>query len=469
MSLNWKEIALIIQEANLQGSKIQNVVQNSFHSITWQLYSREKGRYDFYTEIGTPNSRLHLISNEGKISKTKKLQRFEQFARKNIEGSVIVSCKQLPFDRVVIWELNNHDRLMKIYIRLYSGNGANIIVTDSEDNILDLMFRRPGRDETSHEKLILQKRTEDTGNYEVRPHEGSFNKFIETTCSEIENNELLENLRKSVETLREHETGKIKNSIRSMEKTIESNKDYLQFKYEADLLSANAYLIKHRDSSVTVTDYVNNRSVTISLNKALSSGQNVEEYYNRYQKAKGAYENACEEKEKLISQLESLELKFQKALTPSDDLQVDIRKLKSILDKTSEPKRTETSVGLRCISGGFEILIGRNAKENDELLRHNAKGNDLWLHTRDFPGGYVFIKNKKDRTVPLQVLLDAANLAVLFSKGRNNKKVDLYYTHVKYLRRAKDSKTGLVLPTQEKNLTVDFDEKRAMRLLNEQL
>ncbi|MBQ7282446.1 MAG: hypothetical protein IJR16_06680, partial [Spirochaetales bacterium] len=65
----------------------------------------------------------------------------------------------------------------------------------------------------------------------------------------------------------------------------------------------------------------------------------------------------------------------------------------------------------------------------------------------------------------LEVLLDAANIAVLYSKGRNNSSVDLYYTQVKYLRRAKDGKTGLVLPTQEKNLTIKPDPARIARLL----
>ncbi len=72
------------------------------------------------------------------------------------------------------------------------------------------------------------------------------------------------------------------------------------------------------------------------------------------------------------------------------------------------------------------------------------------LHTRDYPGGYVFIRNQPGKSVPLEVLLDAGNLALFYSKARQSGKGDLYYTQVKYLRRAKDGPTGLVLPTQEK-------------------
>ncbi len=44
------------------------------------------------------------------------------------------------------------------------------------------------------------------------------------------------------------------------------------------------------------------------------------------------------------------------------------------------------------MSGGFLILVGRGAKENDELLRHHVKGNDYWLHARDYPEDIYLLK-----------------------------------------------------------------------------
>ena len=113
----------------------------------------------------------------------------------------------------------------------------------------------------------------------------------------------------------------------------------------------------------------------------------------------------------------------------------------------------------------IDIIIGRNARENDEILRHDAKGMDIWMHTRDYSGAYVIIKAKRDKTVPLPVLLDAASLAIHYSKAKKNGRADLYYTYVKYLRRAKDGPRGLVIPTQEKNLSAVLDEKRVKELL----
>ncbi len=465
MSLNWKEIELIITEEDVTGSKIQSVIQNSFHALTWELYKTGRGKFYYYTEVGTETSRLHTLSSDKPIGKTKKLQRFIQFARKNIEGSVIEKVEQLPYDRCVIWHLKNHDRILKIYIRLYSGPGANIIVTDENDRISDLLLRRPGREEISGKILTVNKRSEEGKIFTVREHEGSFNSFIERTSSEIQNRDIYESLKAQLENRKEHELARISNSIRSVSQTMENNRNYGQLKYDADLLSSNVHLFKQGDGSVSIHDWNKNSDIIVELNRSLSPGANIQAFYDRYQKSKGAYENAVAELEKLKDEYKFTEQKYNKALTPSDDRDNDIRRIKNLLEKTVSKEVVHQGPGIRCSSGGFEILAGRNAKENDELLRHWAKGNDMWMHTRDFPGGYVFIKYVRGKTIPLDVLLDAANLAVLFSKGKSDSQVDLYYTQVRYLRRAKNGKTGLVLPTQEKNLTVKPDRSRISKLL----
>ncbi len=469
MALNYKEIELILAESALSGAKIQKVVQSNFHTVVWELYDRVRGRFLFYTEIGTPQSRLHVLSPGASVGKTKKLQRFEQYARKNLEGSVIVSCRQLPYDRAVVWELNNHDRLLRVYFRFYSGPGANIIVTDQNDIIQDLLLRRPGRDEMSSEKLVVEERDASsvTREFVVRDWDGpSFSAFIERTCGAQETADLYSTLVKQVCARRDHELGRLSTSIRSAEKAVSANESFEELRYTADLLSANSYQIKRGQDRITVVDWSKGgSSVTILLDKQLSPGANVQAYYDKYQRAKGTYENAVSELSRLRADYEALSARFARALEDTGDEELNIRHLRAILDKTAPVVQVYNGPGVRTTSGGFQIIAGRNAKENDELLRHHVKGNDMWMHTRDFPGGYVFIKFRRDKTIPLEVLLDAANIAVLYSKGRNNTSVDLYYTQVKYLRRAKDGKTGLVLPTQERNLTIKPEPARIARLL----
>lgn len=470
MSLNYKEIELILQESALEGAKIQSVTQNSFHSVTWELYDQKRGRFLFYTEIGTPQSRLHILPSNTRVAKTKKLQRFEQYARKNLEGSVILSCLQMPYDRAVVWELNNHGRMLRIYFRFYSGPGANIIVTDQNNIIQDLLLRRLRRSEVSSEKLNLDIRTEANGTYTVRPWDQSayptFSSFIQATCTQQDNQAQYYQLIKQVQERMESQLSRLQHSITSAQRTIDSNSNFESLRYQADILSANSYLIKRGQDSITVTDWAKDGvQIVIPLDKSLTPGANVQALYDKYQKAKGAYDNAIEEKRRLQADYSVLQERFSKAMEDTGDISENIRRLKAILDKTATTEQTQNGPAIQTTSGGFQIIAGRNAKENDDLLRHHVRGNDMWMHTRDYPGGYVFIKYRRDKTIPLEVLLDAANIAVLFSKARNNSTVDLYYTQVKYLRRVRDGKTGLVIPTQEKNLTIKPDPARISRLL----
>ncbi len=158
--------------------------------------------------------------------------------------------------------------------------------------------------------------------------------------------------------------------------------------------------------------------------------------------------------------------RYEDVLKNIGDENVMIRKLqKELKEETADKKVSTPTPGLTFHSGKFTILVGRNAKENDALLRHHVKSYDWWMHTRDWPGGYVFIKTVKGKSIPLEVMLDGANLALLYSKGKGQGSADLYYTQVKYLRRAKDGPLGLVIPTQEKNFFVKADQARVDRIM----
>ncbi|MFP4564329.1 MAG: NFACT RNA binding domain-containing protein, partial [Spirochaetia bacterium] len=197
----------------------------------------------------------------------------------------------------------------------------------------------------------------------------------------------------------------------------------------------------------------------------LSPSQNAERYYGKYRKAKSGLEHLKKDEARLRRELENTKNE-EKWIAETEELE----ELEGYIEAEQRartrqrPSADEEVPGLKLRSGEFDILVGRTAKENDELLRKHVKGNDYWLHTRDFPGGYVFIKNIPGKSVPLQTLLDAANLALFYSKGRSSGKGELYYTQVKYLRRAKHGKLGLVIPTQEKNLSVQLEDERIRRL-----
>lgn len=469
MPLNWKETELILSELDLSGALIQKVVQNNFHAVTWMLYSPKKGSFALYTEVGTPQSRICLTTPDSAKNKTAKLQRFVQFARANIEGARICSAVQTPGEREVDFALQRGGQTMHIIVRLFSGPGANIIVTDADYRILDLLLRRPGRGEVSGSTFRLSEPRVNPPDLPIRDRIVglSFNEQIDSQSREESQDSLLESLRKTVESQRDRQLARAMASVRTHEKTMEANAGYEELQHIGDLLSASVHLIGPRQTSIELEDYQTGQTRLIALDPSLKGSQHVSAYYEKAKKARGTYENAENELATAKKTIEKLNAYYAQLLTPSGSEENDIRRLKAAVSaaENSSGQQNRQSVGVTCRSGMFEIVIGRTAKENDQLLRHGFKGSDYWFHTRDCPGAYVFVRCPKTKTIPLEVMLDAGNLAALYSKERNNSSVNLYYTRVKYLRRAKDGPLGLVIPSQEKNLTIKPDRARAQELL----
>lgn len=466
MSINWKELELILSELPLQDSYIQKITEHSWNAFTLSMFSREEKAWLLYFEIGTPHSRVNRTDRIRQ--KAKNTQRFTQYLKAHIIGRKVTAVRQLPFDRAFELTLSNSENDIKMITRLYSGPGANIIITDMENKIQEILYRRTSRGEFKGETLIEDERTsEGERKFHVRAYDEdiSFNEAIDRMESDSSSSDKLEDLTRRAEARKERETRERREALARTRERLEKTKGFEEMKRSADLLSSSIYLVKKGMDRITLNDWETGGTITLPLDPSLSPNENLEHYYSRYRKDKKSAElaeSALLEEEKKLQECEE----YWDALIAEGSIQ----KLQKALsdDKESDSSLVrEGKPGLYINSNGWTLVVGRNAKENDQILRNGARGSDLWMHTRDFAGGYVFIKAIRDKSVPLPVLLDAASLAIHFSKARKNGKADLYYTQVKYLRRIKGAKTGLIIPTQEKNLNATLDEERVSRLLGE--
>ena len=464
MSLNTKEIDLILSELDLPGSYIQKIVQSDFQSLHFSLY-KPGNKYELKISLSPGKTRLCRTSEKGK--KGAKLQRFEQFLRSRILSGRIIEASQPGQDRIVKLAVIRSGEITNIYIRLWGGN-ANIIAADSDNIILDAFYRRPVKNEQSGSVFSLPEDKNNISNkFKVRdfPETESFNSYIDSFYREIENRETIDRLKSRLLIILNKKAVYLESKIRNKDNDFGKDDITEKFRQYGDLILSFSSRWKKGEKWLEVENYYdNNRTTRIEINPDIPIERNAEKYFTKYRKLKKTRENFFDELENLENRLN----RIKKRITDIKD-EDNIKTLSGWLKEIESEKKTEIkrqAPGLLFYSGGFTILVGRGAKENDELLRHHVKGNDFWLHARDYPGGYVFVKNVKGKSVPLETLLDAANLAVFYSKGKNSGRGEVYYTQVKYLRRTKTGKTGLVIPTQEKNLSITIDEKRIKKLFD---
>jgi predicted ribosome quality control (RQC) complex YloA/Tae2 family protein len=221
----------------------------------------------------------------------------------------------------------------------------------------------------------------------------------------------------------------------------------------ADILMANLHQVYEGSSEVTLFDFYENKDIIIKLKSNISPQKNAEYYYQKSKKEYLEVENLqksidsfSQEKLKLDQLLEQIVFcesykELQKIAKPN------IVFLKAKAPELESPFRTETCMG-------YQILIGRNAQNNDLLTTQYAKKNDLWLHAKDVSGSHVVIKHIPGANIPKPVIHRAAELAAFHSKRRNDSLTPVTLTPKKYVRKTKHLAAGAVIVDREEVLLV---------------
>ncbi|MDR1904497.1 MAG: NFACT RNA binding domain-containing protein [Treponema sp.] len=493
MSLNWKEINLVLSELELPGMQIQKALQSAYDVMALRLYGRGKTHL-LLISLSPGACRLHETFRG--FPKTDKPLRFAEFLNSRIVNGWIEEAVQLGDNRIIRLLVRQGENHYRLYIRLWS-NAANVVVTAPDGAVLDAMKRLPKRGEVSGGRYAPEEEFgsgpvpecpagmdaagADSGTYrekkrvyEVREFEtpGTFNEKLDAWYTEHGGGLSLEKLREQV---KKKFDGSIARLSASLEKLRVKEADYAaseRLKEYGDIILANLGVIKSGDTWLEAENFYREGIIRIRLPPLKNPSAMAEYYYEEYRKAKNGLEDIQAEIEEGARSLKRLEEEYAKLLAETNPLHLN-RLMQGKGQKSGASPQTLNAdrrrPGLSFRTGGrpggdWLIIVGRDAAENDALLRRHVKGNDLWLHARDFPGSYVFIKQKPGKSVPLDILLDAGNLALFYSKGRNNGEGDLFYTQVKYLRRAKNGPKGLVIPTQEKNIHVKIEDARLKEL-----
>jgi len=488
-SLNWKEIDLVLEELALAGCFVQEIHQPRHDRLVLHLF-RSGRQFAVLVSLSSRFPRLHILTE--KLANPGTPLRFASFLRARIRGGKIETAEQLRSEsdpslgeRIVRAGIRRGDESMVLWIRLW-GAAANALLTDADGTILDAFYRRPKRGEISGAPFdprgsgkarpreaagVVQRvpgprrEPRPASDYAVRelPGEGSFNERLEAYFRDFEGRDDREKAAAQAEAELEMSENKLFANLEKLRSRLSEYGNLERFRELGDLLTSSLHLLRKGERWIRVQDYYHgDAEVEIELRPDFTPAQNAESYYERHRKARlgrGKVEKEIADLEATLSRIRAQ----REALASNPDPQSLVRTAQRAA-QARKPLRDAGTPGLVFYSPPYRILVGRTAAENDTLLRSRVRGNDWWFHARDWPGAYVFVKAQPGKSLPLETMLDAAALAVHFSKGKTSGQGDVYYTQVKYLRRAKGAKRGTVLPTQEKNLHVKLDPVRIERL-----
>jgi predicted ribosome quality control (RQC) complex YloA/Tae2 family protein len=174
----------------------------------------------------------------------------------------------------------------------------------------------------------------------------------------------------------------------------------------------------------------------------------------------------------LIDYLEQIMINIEQCTHMSD-----IEEIRTELEENKILKRKITKKGakldkrsnyLKYISSeGFEIFVGKNNKQNNDITFKMASKEDLWFHVKDMPGSHVVLRQGNKTPGDLSIL-EAAALAAYYSKARNSTKVAVDYTQRKNVKKQHGAKPGMVIYDNYSTVLVDSDERSVFKNIREE-
>ena len=222
------------------------------------------------------------------------------------------------------------------------------------------------------------------------------------------------------------------------EKQLKDTEKRDKYKVYGELIHTYGYGLEEGAKKLEALNYYTNEMITIPLDSQLDAKGNAQKYFDRYNKLKRTYEALTKLTEETKTEIEHLEFGYIK------------RK------KTDKKAKIKSKPFHYRSSDGYDIYVGKNNYQNDELTFKFATGNDWWFHAKGMPGSHVIVKSNNEE-LPDRVFEEAGMLAGYYSKGREDEKVEIDYLQKKNVKKPNGAAPGFVVYYTNYSLTIHPD------------
>jgi len=234
-----------------------------------------------------------------------------------------------------------------------------------------------------------------------------------------------------------------------------------------ELLSRALDQVPRGARSVRLTEWTEagRREVEVPLEPSLAPRAQVERHFRQYRRLLRGSAMARERLATLDREISEAE----QALTEAEaSTAADIAT--SIAPVAGRPREKRAQAAHRPYrvfrdAGGRPIWVGRAGEDNAALTFQVARPHHLWMHARGVPGAHVVIPLDRAEEVGQERLLDAAHLALHFSRVAGEPRGEVAWTRARLVKRVKGGAPGQVTYTGEKVLSVRVEPARLERLL----
>jgi predicted ribosome quality control (RQC) complex YloA/Tae2 family protein len=506
--MNDQLLAAIVDElaTQLRGSVFGKVWQLAPAALAADFRAGQSRTLFVSVEPSLP--RLHLTSRRLRELERQSLQpsNFAASLRKHLAGATLCSVEKDEGERVVRFTFDSADasgaaRELKLVAQL-TGRSSNLFLLDEEGRIIEALRPPRGagqqigetyqppprstaertRDDAAAVEIITHnaRRNDDAAAVEIatlaRGAHRSLSAAVEEFYSRIEAERSFNARASSLGARLRQETERRRKLARHLEEDLRAHGDAEEHKRAGDLLLANLSTAEREGARVRLTDYFAEDTPTIELeiDEQTTLQEEAARRFARYSRARRAAQEIERRRATLRAELSALEARraeLERAVAERDEAALaaleasqtkakgaragvegegGTRAARSKKKRANESKKKRGDEARSRIrkyrsSDGYEILVGRAARDNDELTFRVARSHDLWLHAADYPGSHVVVRARgRDEEIPHRTLIEAAQLAAHFSQAKGDAKVAVHHTRRKFVSKIKGAAPGLV-------------------------
>ena len=288
--------------------------------------------------------------------------------------------------------------------------------------------------------------------------------------------ELFTNYRNGLLKILENTLDKLTKKLYNINEKVELCKKKDDYKIYGELLLANIYRLKNVNTTqnentleVQVENYYdNNKKINIPINPKISISKNAENYFKKYDKMKRTLDVVNKQKEqtnKEINYLSTIIDELDTCTTISDINEVYEEVSENILFnevsnhkkyKSGKVKKEDTQMLLNYLKfkvDDYDVLVGKNNKQNDYITLHVANDTDYWFHTKDIHGSHLILRCN-GVTPKLETIKKCAEIAAYHSKAKFSSHVPVDYTQIKNVKKPKGAVPGYVIYKNNKTIYV---------------
>lgn len=276
------------------------------------------------------------------------------------------------------------------------------------------------------------------------------------------------NLRHQLESLQKKDAKKLQNLHKDYKRSLGNEKSKLY----GDLITANIWQLEKGMTEAELPDYTKPEvpliKVPLKINETPS--QNAQRFYKKYNKDKRAQVELVKQislTEKELYYIESLlaGLESSTELEELDEIRSEFAESGLIKIRGAKPKIPKSvSKPMHFISSeGFDIYVGKNNYQNDEITTKIGTDEDCWLHVKDAPGSHVLVV-ADGKFITEQTVLEAGMLAAWHSRYKNSDNVPVDYMEHKFVKKPVRAKPGMVIFTEHNTMYIT-PEKQVLESL----